>query len=77
MLVFVISTLILSVTYFQSVTSVSYIHSLRELHTFYQKYLGLNNVTFVFHSVIQVAPIGRQSVKIVMYIFKEFDLIMF
>ena len=43
---------------------VSYIHYLRELHTFCQKSLGLNNVTYVFHNLIQVVPLGREIVNI-------------
>ena len=41
------------------------------LQTFCQKYLGLNNVKNVFHNMIQVAPLGQETVDIVMYIFKD------
>ena len=47
-----------------------------ELHTFFvwviyicQQSLGLNNDTYVFQNVVQVAPLGQETVNIVMYIF--------
>ena len=36
---------------------------------FSHKTLGLNNVTYVFHNVVQVALLGRYTVNIVMYTF--------
>ena len=37
-----------------------FIHSLRELHTFCQQSLSLNNVIYVFNNAIQVAPLGQE-----------------
>ena len=54
-----------------------YIHSLCELHIFCKKYLGLNNVTNVFHNVIQFAPLDRETINIEINILKDFDLFKF
>ena len=47
------------------------IHSLRDLHTFCYTSLGFYIVTYVFHNVIQVAPLGWKTVNIFMYYFQD------
>ena len=56
---------------------VSYKHSLHEFHTLCQQSLGLNNVTYLFHNVFQVLPLGWETVNIGLYILKDFDFIKF
>ena len=45
----------------------TYIHYWRDSINFALKSVGLNIVTYVFDYVIQVAPLGRETVNMIIY----------